>query len=245
MELLIIYGFIVGMVAGFFGVGGGMLLVPVLLLSGYSMSEAVGISVIQMFFASLYGSYLNFRANRLELSIVLYIASGGLIGSFLSVYVVKAVPDIYLELLLTLVVLFSIIKMFFTPVELSSKPLPHAFVLFLLGGFIGLLASSVGVGGAIFLIPILNGIWGYELKKASVVALFFVVFSSSSALFSWILSGGLLIQEGLVVGGAALFGVYLGIYLVNKTHPKHLKRYTLMMNMSLFGILLYRLFIAS
>lgn len=240
MELLIIYGLVVGFMAGFFGVGGGMVLVPLLLISGFSMQEAVGISIMQMFFASLYGSYLHFKAKRLELGVVLYIATGGLLGSFLSVYLVKSVPGVALEIVLTLVIIFSIIKMGFTPVETELKKMGPPWLLFLLGAFIGLLASSVGVGGAVFLIPILNGIFGYPLKKAAVVSLFFVIFSSSSALLSWSIAGGLLVEQGLVVGVSAMIGVYGGIYLVNKTHPKHLKIYILIMNVVLLAILLYR-----
>ena len=53
------FGIITGFISGFFGVGGGMILVPILLMVGYVMKEAVAISIMQMVFSSIYGSILN------------------------------------------------------------------------------------------------------------------------------------------------------------------------------------------
>ena len=61
MTELILFGIMTGFISGFFGIGGGMVLVPILVMSGYLMKEAIAISIMQMVFSSIYGSYLNFR----------------------------------------------------------------------------------------------------------------------------------------------------------------------------------------
>jgi uncharacterized membrane protein YfcA len=58
---LIFVGLFVGAISGFFGVGGGMILVPMLMSIGVDIKSAIGISVVQMVFSSVYGSYLNYR----------------------------------------------------------------------------------------------------------------------------------------------------------------------------------------
>ena len=58
---LILLGLLVGLLSGFFGIGGGTILVPILLLLGYDTKIAIGISVVQMVFSSIYGSFLNFK----------------------------------------------------------------------------------------------------------------------------------------------------------------------------------------
>ena len=58
-------GLFVGSLSGFFGIGGGTILVPILLFMSYDIKTAIGISVVQMVFSSLYGSFLNFRKGSL------------------------------------------------------------------------------------------------------------------------------------------------------------------------------------
>lgn len=45
---LIALGVVVGLLSGFFGIGGGTVLVPMLLALGYDTKVAIGMSVVQM-----------------------------------------------------------------------------------------------------------------------------------------------------------------------------------------------------
>ena len=56
---LIGVGIFIGVMSGFFGIGGGMILVPILVALGFGIKDAIGISIIQMVFISIFGSYLN------------------------------------------------------------------------------------------------------------------------------------------------------------------------------------------
>ena len=81
---LIVLGVGIGVLSGFFGIGGGTILVPVLLLLGYDIKVAIGISVVQMVFSSVYGSFLNFKKGSLQFDTVLSIGTGGFVGALLS-----------------------------------------------------------------------------------------------------------------------------------------------------------------
>ncbi|TET86838.1 MAG: sulfite exporter TauE/SafE family protein, partial [Sulfurovum sp.] len=45
---LILVGIFIGTMSGFFGIGGGMILVPILLALGFEIKDAIGISIVQM-----------------------------------------------------------------------------------------------------------------------------------------------------------------------------------------------------
>ena len=223
MEIIIILGIFIGMLAGFFGVGGGAILVPILMFMGYPIQEAVGISILQMFISSATGSFLNYKSKKLDVSMVLYLGLGALIGGFLGPFVVLNSSTLFLEVLFLIFVLFAFAKFIYTPAQSSVKRSDNKLLLSSVGTLTATISSSIGIGGAILLTPFLNAYMGYELKKATAASLFFILFSSFSGTISWVLTGELLYKEGLILGFSSIIGVWSGLYLAHKVHVKTFK----------------------
>ncbi len=213
---LIFLGVGVGTLSGFFGIGGGTILVPSLMLLGYQIKDAIGISVVQMVFSSVYGSYLNRKNKTLDIPMGLVIGAGGFIGALSSGFIVSNIDDKTLEIIFLSFAIFALSRLFFkTKVEKVEKNV-NRVILFLIGIILGVLGMIIGVGGSILLVPILVGFLHVDLKKAISSGLFFVVFSSISGLISHSLSRGIDFQSGVVVGLASLIGVYAGIHLKDR-----------------------------
>ena len=87
------FGIVTGFISGFFGVGGGMILVPMLLMVGFVMKEAVAISIMQMVFSSIYGSFLNAQKAKDVVKDGMVIGVGGFIGGLQSGYIVSNVSN--------------------------------------------------------------------------------------------------------------------------------------------------------
>ena len=51
--IFLVFGTVVGIISGFFGIGGGSVVVPTMIFMGYSIKTAVGVSVVQMLFSSI------------------------------------------------------------------------------------------------------------------------------------------------------------------------------------------------
>jgi len=221
---LVLIGVMIGATSGFFGVGGGMILVPILVTIGFDIKSAIGISIIQMVFSSIYGSYLNFKKGSLNLGDGLYVGAGGFVGGLVGGYMTKSIPSHYLEYLFVALMIFALYKLFASTKvsdDAKSKSL-HWSLLFVVGMMISSFTISLGVGGSILLTPILAGILHYPIKKAVSAGLFFVVFSSIAGLIGRLLSGHLDIINGLYVGVASLVGVFIGIWLKDLvTSRKH------------------------
>lgn len=237
MELLtlVFFGILTGLMSGFFGVGGGTVLVPLLLLYGYEMKSAVAVSIMQMIFSSIYGSFLNSRKNKEILKDGIIIGIGGFLGGSLSGFIVPNVPGIYLKYIFLLVILFSIYKVAVTStINQKGTKKRNKFILVVIGFVIGTIAMSIGIGGSVILAPILIGYMLYNLKDAASLGLFFVIFSSIAGFISLSLSGNMYYNEGLIIGVSSLIGVYFGIKLKNNTNIQNYKALTL----SMYGLIL-------
>jgi len=219
MFTLALFGVVTGFVSGFFGIGGGTVLVPLLLLASYDMKSAVAISIMQMVFSSIYGSFLNSKKNRDILKDGIIIGFGGFCGGLLSGFIVPNIDEIYLKYTFLAVVIFSIYKVSLSKADIVEGVKEHNRVLlFIIGFFIGTIAMSIGVGGSVLLTPILAGYMYYNLKDASSLGLFFVIFSSIAGFISLSLNDHMLYSDGFTVGLFSLFGVYFGIKIKNLTH---------------------------
>jgi uncharacterized membrane protein YfcA len=238
---LAIFGVITGFISGFFGVGGGMILVPLLLISGFVMKEAIAISVMQMVFSSIYGSFLNAKKAKEVLKDGTIIGIGGFIGGLQSGFIVSNVSNEFLQYLFIIILVFSIVRIFYSPASQEAKPKSqNRFILLIIGFFIGIVAMSIGVGGSILLTPILVGFLKYDLKMATALGLFFVIFSSIAGFISQSLQGLMLYQEGAIVGIASLIGVYFGIKAKNLTKATSYKKFILLLNIIILIAMLYK-----
>lgn len=241
---LIIFGALTGFISGFFGVGGGTVLVPLLLYTSFTMKQAVAISIMQMVFSSIFGSFLNFRNNLLKMQDGLIIGIGGFLGGLQSSFILKIFSNQALQYLFIVVVVFAIYKVGFSNTNdvLDVEKKYNPALLFILGFIIGIIAMSIGVGGSIMLTPILVGFMYYNIKEATSLALLFIIFSSVAGLISLSVAGQMLFYEGLIVGISSLFGVYFGIKLKALTNIKSYKIYTLSLYCAILISMIYKTF---
>lgn len=235
------FGIITGFVSGFFGVGGGMILVPMLLFLGYVMKEAVAISIMQMVFSSIYGSILNIKYAQNVVKDGLIIGLGGFVGGLQSGYIVTNVSNEFLQYLFIAILIFAIIRIFYSSaVQETERKSHNKLTLFLIGAVIGIIAMSIGVGGSVILTPVLVGFMRYDIKSATALGLFFVIFSSIAGFASVSLHGQMLYFEGLVVGISSLIGVYFGIKAKHVVKATSYKQYILILNMIILAAMLYK-----
>ena len=86
-------GFFVGVLAGYFGIGGGFLIVPSMMYSGsLNIIQAVGTSMISVSSFGITTASRYIVAGQVDLVIAVLLVAGGLIGGLLGTKMAKRIP---------------------------------------------------------------------------------------------------------------------------------------------------------
>ena len=111
----LILGTITGVFAGFFGVGGGIVIIPALVWYFHlSQHEAQGISLAALILpVGILGAYAYYRAHPFPIKPALFIALGIFIGSYLGGSVAQYVPEKNLRIAFGALLVIAGAKMIF------------------------------------------------------------------------------------------------------------------------------------
>ena len=247
---LILIGIGVGIISGFFGVGGGMILVPTLMAIGIDIKTAIAVSVVQMVFSSYYGSYLNYKKGLLKLNEGIWVGVGGIIGGIIGARFTDILPKETLEYIFLALVIFALIKVVTAkkPHETQEEGSFSKVTLFFIGLVIGVIAMMLGVGGSIMLTPILVGFLHFPTKKAATAGLFFVVFSSTAGFFYKLVAGtfnnlNMPISYIFALAIAAVIGVIIGIKLKDVIKDSHHKISLIILYLIILLLLINKIFL--
>ena len=167
IEALILFatlGIFAGLIAGMFGVGGGIITVPVLVACfiQYDFEDAimthmaVGTSLGCIVFTGISSAYAHRKKNAINYKFFKPIALGIVIGAFLGALFAVQLNGNILKIIIGIFALFVAIQMginreieFKKRVERNKEP-------YFVGTGIGFISSILGIGGGIFSVPYLK-----------------------------------------------------------------------------------------
>ncbi len=112
LYLLLGMGGIVGFLSGMFGVGGGFLMTPLLMMSGIPPAVAVATGAAQTAASSVSGAIAQYRRDNVDIKMGLILLAGGVVGSVGGVQMVRmlrAMGQFDLVVKLTYVTLLGVI----------------------------------------------------------------------------------------------------------------------------------------
>ena len=161
----LLLGVFVGFFAGLFGIGGGLVMVPVLLWLFEAqhfpvatlMHLALGTSMATIVFTSLASMHKHHQHGAVNWSVVRRITPGILLGTVLGAGIADAVSARGLSLFFAFFVYFSAAQMLLDLRPHASRQLPGMVGMSLMGAFTGAISSLVSIGGGTVIVPFL--IW--------------------------------------------------------------------------------------
>jgi len=212
-------GLAVGLLSGLFGVGGGFLMTPLLIMFGIPSTVAAATDSNQIVAASVSGTYAHWKVGNVDFKMGLYLLVGGFIGGLVGVELIKvlrAMGDAGFVIKITYVLMLGSVGtyMFIESIQsmrkkkteevkeekdskvarfLRSLPLQTRFeksgvthsvlVPVVLGGFVGVLAAIMGVGGGFLMVPVMFYILKMPMHVIVGTSLFQILFTCIEVTF--------------------------------------------------------------
>jgi uncharacterized membrane protein YfcA len=157
-------GALVGFAAGLLGIGGGVVMVPLLVLvfaaqglpSEHVLHLALGTALAAMVFTSIASMRAHHAHGAVDWRIARAMSPGMLVGSFGAALVAGLIPTRPLALLFTALVFYAATQILLDLKPPSSRELPGTLGIFMAGTIIGAVSSLVAAGGAFMTIPFLT-----------------------------------------------------------------------------------------
>jgi hypothetical protein len=206
----------VGVLSGLFGVGGGFLMTPLLMMLGIPAPVAAATDANQIVAASISGTIAHMRRRNVDFKMGAYMVVGGLVGSKLGVQLVgylQALGQIDFVITVLFVIMLGLIGSFMFVEGLHAlrgangdkggkKPkkeprlrLPlrthfptsgletSILVPLGVGGFVGVLAAILGVGGGFIMVPAMIYLIGMPTQVVVGTSLFQILFTTANTTF--------------------------------------------------------------
>lgn len=166
-------GAVGGVLAGLFGIGGGLVYVPMLVYClnlqhtppELILHIALGTSLAIIIFTALSSARAHHKRGGVEWGVVWRIVAGIVVGTYLGSYVAAWLPTSALKIIFVCFLYYVSIQMFMNKKPKPTRTLPGAAGISAAGGIIGLVSSLVGIGGGTLSVPFL--LWhNIDLRKA-------------------------------------------------------------------------------
>ena len=164
VEIILMYlvvGLIAGVLAGLLGVGGGVVIVPMLVFcftkQGISpelmMHLALGTSLASIIFTSISSFMSHHRRGAVDWSIVQRIVPGILVGTFGGTFIAARLSTGFLKGFFCVFLYIVATQMIFNKKPKANRNLPATTGMFGVGSVIGVVSALVGIGGGSLSVP--------------------------------------------------------------------------------------------
>ncbi len=233
IAILAAVGFFAGVFGTMIGIGGGVIFVPVFLLFfHFTPQQAIGTSLVAVFFNALSGSLSYLRQKRVDIragwKFALATLPGAWLGAWLAGYFTSQALGLVFGLLLIAIAIFILLRKEPRQKEHPGGRRTRTLVDFrgevfnygpqevkgiAISFLVGVISSLLGIGGGIIHVPALIFLLGFPIHIATATSQFVLAVSTFLGGISHFVLGNVLIMPAIVVGALAIPGAQIGALL--------------------------------
>jgi uncharacterized membrane protein YfcA len=234
-------GLSAGIVGGYLGLGGGIIMVPFMtLLMGVDIKTAVPVSMSAVMVNSISCSNEYLKKNMVDIELGLVLAVFTVLGNIAGSNLDSVIPGNYIRLLFAAVLLFSAF-FFIRPKKQDPENPPRAgraayiFVSVFVTFLTGFIAALVGSGGGLIIVPILFMVLNLPLTVVRGTWSFTFGFAAAASTAVYFINGQMDLELVPPVIVGILIGGKIGGSLGTRAKPMVIK-------IAFFILLLYTAF---
>lgn len=235
------------------GLGGGVIIKPLLDLVGYHDATTIGfyssLAVFTMCIVSLYKQIKSGFKFQIKTAVMISIGSliGGLLGekifnittSMFPNHIVKIVQASLLLLTLILIFIYSINKD-----NIKSYHVKNDLIIIFVGLGLGVISIFLGIGGGPLNVATLMLLFSQTMKEATVYSITTIFFSQISKLGTICLAGNIASFDLSFIPAiliAAVIGGYLGTRINQRINNKQIQKFYNLLILILIGVSIYNI----
>lgn len=186
--LYVFTGLLAGAVGGLLGVGGGIVLIPVLtLFFGHPIHLAIAVSLANSAAVAVSGSLRYYRQNLLQVWVIRYLIPTAVMGALIGSVVANRLPQRILMLIFSIYLFFVIIQLTLNLHPTGDRTRPGGLAV--TGALTGFTSALLGIGGGSIAVPfqLLSGV---SLKNAIANSLSTIMVSATAGAIAFFIIGG-------------------------------------------------------
>ncbi len=214
-----------GLLSGAFGVGGGILMVPLLIMfAGMDQRRASATSLAAIVPAAVAGSITYFANGQIDLLAALFVAIGGIVGSWIGSFLLRRLSLGWLRwLFIALLIVVAVRLVLVTPVrgerllELDVLPILGMIAL---GVVIGIASGLFGIGGGVIMVPAFIALFGMSDLVAKGTSLAVMIPTAVSGTVANARAGIVDLKVAIIVGIAATVASFGGVAIAFLLSPE-------------------------
>lgn len=170
------------------GLGGGLIFSPLFVLLDFPISQAVSASLFLNGIAALSAAYTYFKKKMVDLKIGLPLLVSSAIAAPVGALLTRQIDyQIFAAVMAAIITLAAVRMLRSKKSEAAAESVSSRRRMIggvIIGVLIGVLAGLLGIGGGVFIVPLLIYVLKVPTKQAAATSIFIVVFSSFSAFFA-------------------------------------------------------------
>ena len=251
LAMLPLFAFLIGVIAAMLGIGGGVFMVPsLILLPWYTLDPATasGTSLAAIVFTSLSSTFRYRKQKRIDYLLGFAFATTTIPGAFLGSYTKSIIETRILGLIFAFFLIFVSIRMFIGKrgkesksgdsvnkagkkkrriIDSYGKIFTYSVNLWavpLLGFAGGFSSGLLGIGGGSVLVPAMNLVLGVPIHVAVATSMFIMIFTSTSGTLTNIWLSQIRFDYTLLLAIGIIFGAQFGAHYAAKVSARNLQR---------------------